>query len=268
MAEILHTPAQWIAYLRRRRLRILMYHRITDDPGDPLAVAPARFRQELACLAQLGYRGLSLEQALAQLDSPAWDGRGVCLTFDDGQADFYLHALPVLQRYGFQATLFVVAGCVGGANRWSSYRKGTPLLDWEQLEASAGAGCEIGSHSLTHPDLRRLPPERLAAELVGARQQLEERLGLAVRSFSYPGGSFAEREVQAVRQAGYQAAVSVGGRWGNGRETDRLRLKREKMLRSDTLDEFRRKVSGYYELHYLWGRLVKTRPFQAQTKCT
>jgi peptidoglycan/xylan/chitin deacetylase (PgdA/CDA1 family) len=247
MPELLLTPYQWFSYLTRNRLRILMYHSISDDPGDPLAVTPARFREEMALLAARGYCGVPLLQALVALTGGDPVARMVGITFDDGFRDFCTDALPVLQQYGFGATLFVVAGLAGQTSRWSSFRKERPLLGWDELRALARHDQEIGSHTLSHPDLITLSSESLQRELYESKSVLQEKLQTSVRAFAYPGGTFGAREISAVAASGYEAAVIVGGRWGNGRETPRLRLKREKMLRRDTLTDFWRKVSGFYE---------------------
>ncbi len=259
MPELLLSPYQWFSYLTRNRLRILMYHSLSDDPGDLISVTPARFQEEMALLAARGYRGVSLSQAIAALERGAPVKKLVALTFDDGFRDFCSDALPVLGQYGFQATLFVVAGLVGQTSRWSSFRQDRPLLGWDELRAVVQHGHEIGSHTLSHPDLRALSPELLWRELRESKSLLEDRLQTHVTAFAYPGGTFGAREVLAVGEAGYCTAVIVGGRWGNGRETPRLRLKREKMLRRDTLTDFWRKVSGFYEPFLLAERLADWR---------
>ena len=78
--------------------------------------------------------------------------------------------------------------------------------------------------------------------------------GRAVHSVRVSRRTFTQRERDAVERAGYHCAVIVGGRWGNGAETDRFLLKREPMLASDSLDWFARRVNGFYEWHYLWAR--------------
>ncbi len=251
MPELLMTPAQWFGYAMRRRVRILMYHSISDDPIDPLAISPAHFRAQMSLLAQQGYSGVSLGEVTQLLTSGSKDHRVVGLTFDDGFQDFLTAAIPVLQEHGFRATLFVPAGMVGQTSSWSSYRKDRSLLTWEELQEVVNSGYEIGSHTLSHPDLCQLSPVSLHHEVNDSKRLLEDTLQVPVHHFAYPGGTFTQREVDAVGRAFYRSAAIVGGRWGNGPDTPRLRLKREPMRRSDTLSEFWRKVYGYYELFWL-----------------
>jgi len=272
MAEVLWTPYQWHSYLTRNRLRILMYHSISADPLDPLAVPPEVFAEQMAFLSEKGFRVVSLSEALDRLARRRNLRGTVCVTFDDGFADFVSAALPVLQRYNFPATLFIVAGEVGGRSGWSSYCRDRPLMDWSDLRTLTDLRYEIGSHTLHHPDLMALEPNQLVAEIANSKAMLEDGLGVAVTAFAYPGGTFGTREVAAIRRAGYRCAVKVGGRWGNGYETDHFRLKREKILRQDNLSQFSRKVSGYCELYCAWqliaGELTRliagARPIGAQ----
>ncbi|HEY1675458.1 MAG TPA: polysaccharide deacetylase family protein [Streptosporangiaceae bacterium] len=79
----------------------------------------------------------------------------VALTFDDGYDDFRHYALPVLQRYGFGATAFVIAGRLGGVNAWDALGPRKTLMTAGQVREVMAAGIEIGSHGLRHVTLDR-----------------------------------------------------------------------------------------------------------------
>jgi peptidoglycan/xylan/chitin deacetylase (PgdA/CDA1 family) len=113
---------------------------------------------------------------------------------------------------------------------------------------------------MSHPDLPSLSDCVLSRELTESRAALAA-VGESFAAFAYPGGRFTQREVNAVARCGYDCAAIVGGRWGNGPETNRFLLKREPVLASDSLDWFARRVGGYYEWHYLWAKArgVQTR---------
>jgi peptidoglycan/xylan/chitin deacetylase (PgdA/CDA1 family) len=242
-----------LAYLRRNRLRILMYHALAEAPADPFAVRPARFAAQMQYLADHRLQVVSLQEGLARLRRGADLRRRVVLTFDDGLRDFLTTALPVLQRYGLPATLFVVPGCYGQTARWSRAERGRPLLSAAEVAAVQAAGVALGSHTMTHADLPTLDATALAGELTASYDALAAT-GATFIPFAYPGGRFTRRERAAVAAAGYDCAVIVGGRWGNGPETDRFLLKREPMLQSDSLAWFARRVGGFYEAHYLLAR--------------
>ena len=162
---------------------ILTYHSL-DDSGSVISVSPALFGRQMEWLAEAGTAVVPLDEVR---DRPG----SVALTFDDGFQNFYEHALPVLTRHGFPATVFVVSGRCGDRNRWPQPVDGIPelpLMSWEEIEAVAEAGITIGAHTVTHPHLTNLAADDLARELCGCRAELEDRIGRPVDTFAYPYG--------------------------------------------------------------------------------
>lgn len=191
---------------------ILMYHRV----GNPFVrtivrqqyALPIVLRAQLQTILGMGYRPLTLSALLA--DSAAAHG-SFAPTFDDGYAGVYTRGYPILAAQGIPATVFVVAGAIGGINEWD-IRIGDRverLLTVGQLRELAQAGWEIGSHSMSHARLTQLPDKQLRAELYGSRVMLEDLLGNAVTSFAYPYGEVDARVSDAVREAGYRNAVTT-----------------------------------------------------------
>ena len=125
---------------------VLMYHSVEPYQADPylVTVSPPRFGQQMHWLARRGLRGVSMRDLLAARAAGAGKGL-VGLTFDDGYADFARHALPVLRQYGFGATMFVIAGRLGGENAWDQEGPRKRLMDAPEVWALAQAGIEIGS---------------------------------------------------------------------------------------------------------------------------
>ncbi|WP_231751091.1 polysaccharide deacetylase family protein [Mycobacterium sp. NAZ190054] len=134
----------------------------------------------------------------------------VGLTFDDGYGDFVPYALPILRRHHFTATLFVLAGRLGGQNEWSRPGPNKPLLTADQVRDLDRDGMEIGSHGLKHISLVQAADPELADETTRSRAILEDLLGKQVRGFCYPYGYLDPRIVQATRAAGYDYACAVG----------------------------------------------------------
>lgn len=230
-----------------------MYHSISSAPGDRFAVAPEQFAAEMQFLAARRFEVVSLEEGYRRLSLGKDLTRTIVLTFDDGYRDFLTHAAPVLRQHGFVATLFVVTGKLSEPASWSAVGKTAQLLSPAELSELKSQGFQLGSHTVTHSDLRTLDSAALARELNESHATIAE-LGETFIPFAYPGGTFTQRERNAVKRAGYDCAVIVGGRWGNGPETDRFLLKREPMLQSDSLDWFKKRVNGFYEAHYLVAR--------------
>ena len=153
--------------------------------------------------------------------------RAVALTFDDGYRDFLEDVAPVLEEYGFSATIFLVADRVGETNAWDA-RHGDPprrLLSWKEAGDLALRGIELGSHSRTHRPLPDLPDEALHEEIAGSKAILEDQLGLEVKHFSYPHGLFDGRCLDLLKAAGYQSACA-DIRGGNHAGVDPFRLRR------------------------------------------
>src|SRR5690349_1996761 len=114
---------------------VLMYHSVEPYTTDPyqVTVRPERFAQQLRCLYRRGRRGVSMRELLA-----ARSTRGlVGLTFDDGYADFVRHVMPALDRYGFTATVFVVAGALGGTNSWDEPGPRKALMSADEVRRAA-----------------------------------------------------------------------------------------------------------------------------------
>jgi peptidoglycan/xylan/chitin deacetylase (PgdA/CDA1 family) len=192
-----------------------MYHSVAPYTADPhrITVAPDRFERQLRWLRDRGLRGASMAELLAGKRDP----RLVGLTFDDGYADFASHVLPVLRRYGFGATVFVIAGSLGGENTWDDPAPRKALLSADQVRAVAAAGIEIGSHSLSHQRMPALSERSLRAEVRDSRDRLADLLGAQVNGFCYPYGAAGPREVAAVEAAGYGYACAVGPSTVDGR---------------------------------------------------
>ena len=194
---------------------IAMYHSIahtTNPRYARFAVAPELLRDHLDALVDGGCRTLTVsEYARLRAGGRPLPPRTVLLTFDDGFTDFATVALPMLQERGLRATLYVPTGLVGDSSRWMTHERETerPLLGWAQLAQVAAAGVELGAHSHTHPQLDRLPPWRLAAELRRPRELIEQRLQVPAPTFSYPYGYRTAAVRRAVAAAGYVAACAV-----------------------------------------------------------
>lgn len=193
---------------------ILMYHAV-GAPGEQAGryVIPARrFARHMAWLKWRRYRVISLEEYLrcrwAHRLPPA---RSVVLTFDDGYADNLAVAYPILCRYGFPATLFIVSGAVGQTNRWDqgSMLTGRPLLSWREIHKLKAGGLTVGAHSQTHVSLARLAPAEIEQEIAGSRQALEQMLGTPVRTFAYPYGVWTPESRAILARTDFLGACGI-----------------------------------------------------------
>lgn len=195
---------------------ILLYHHVTPlhrvpsrpDPADGWGFvhSPTAFRRHLGELARRGHVFEPLDELVRRIQAGNREGwRRATLTFDDGWRDQYDHAFPVLQGLGVPATFFVTT------EHLRSRSVDPRRMDASLLRELAAAGMTLAAHSRTHPDLTRLGPKALDAEVRGSKDDLEDAIGMPVTLFAYPGGAFNPNVVAAVQRAGFVAACSSLG---------------------------------------------------------
>lgn len=235
----------------RSKSVILAYHSVSHA-GSVISVPPGLFEAQMQCLASLRVPVVPLEAITAA------DG-AVALTFDDGYRDFIEEALPVLLRFKLPATVFVVAGRCGSRNDWDQAGYGSipslPLMDWDQIREVARAGIEIGAHTYSHPDLRRLRPEDVAGEFARCQAEIRARTGQNACALAYPYG----RSNAAVRDlAGRYFRLACGTRLDFVRPgADPLDLPRVDVYYLRDLKRFREVVLGK-ELYLRARRALRT----------
>lgn len=221
----------------------LMYHAIGGDAGKggwPWRLPLQRFDDHLDLLERYGWRTVTIADLV---DTERSVGpREIAITFDDGYVD-NLEACAALARRGMRATWFVVTDALGQLPTWDD--RGRPvqrLLDAAELRHMSAQGMEIGSHGCTHRRLPELDEHALARELGDSRAALEQLLGISVRSFAFPYGSFDARTSAAVKEAGYTAACTTQSGWAL-LDGDPLRIRRLSVLAEDTADVLARKLA-------------------------
>jgi glycosyltransferase involved in cell wall biosynthesis/peptidoglycan/xylan/chitin deacetylase (PgdA/CDA1 family) len=179
-----------------KRLPVLMYHHVgpPEPNSDPdLTVSTERFEAQVRFLARRGYVGIRASDWLSWIQhGKPLPKKPMLLTFDDAFEDLGRHALPVLERYGFGAVVFVVTNCVGKANIWDQQRGYAlrPCLTADQIQYWSTKGIEFGAHSRNHPDLTTLEEPELRDEVAGSRFDLERIAGFPINSFAYPYGPY------------------------------------------------------------------------------
>lgn len=229
----------------RRWPPILMYHavaRVEEDPNR-LCVSPQTFDAQMAHLRDRGLRGVAVRD-LRRAVMAGKAARLVGITFDDGYQDFLDEAVPLLEGYGFSATVFAVGDRLGRENDWEhSYEPRPPmrLMTAAGLREASGRGMEVGSHSMTHPKLSRLAPESLKEEISGSRRLLGELLGEKVDGFCYPYGDLNAGALRAVRRAGYAYACA----WKTRVQHNDYDLFRTPVDEQDGLRRFKLKLRIY-----------------------
>jgi peptidoglycan/xylan/chitin deacetylase (PgdA/CDA1 family) len=218
-----------------RTLRVLMYHKINDIPENPTTVPVARFDEQLSQLAELGYRVVDLGAVLDHytLGSPL-PPKAILITFDDGYRDIVENALPVLDKHGYPAVMFVPVAYMEDEmplpHETRLRERGTrnPTIDWGLVRELDAAGVRIESHGIAHRPLAEVSLDESVREIAVSKLKLEEKLGRPVRAYAYVKGSeahFHPVHESILKQAGYDIAFTTISR-ANGPLTNPFRLGR------------------------------------------
>jgi len=193
------------------RIPILTYHSI-DDSGSIISTHPRKFRDQIQILRDKAFNIISLNNLLGLVrKKQTLPGRTAVITFDDGFRNFYLKAYPILQEFGFSATVFLVPAYIGKTSRWNSTFKGMPvsdLLGWDEIKEMANRGIDFGAHSMTHQALAKLSLEEARQEIIKSKSVIEEHINHDVTIFCYPYG-ITNSQVKEIVQAEFQGACGT-----------------------------------------------------------
>jgi peptidoglycan/xylan/chitin deacetylase (PgdA/CDA1 family) len=178
--------------------RILCYHSVGQPQWGVNDVSPRQFRRHLDLALAAGWRFVPASEIVRTGGGP----RDLAITFDDGLKSVLTNAAPILAEYGVPWSLFVVSDWAEGRQSFGE----DVFLTWAEIERLAGAGVEIGSHSVTHPNFAWLDAAQAADELGTSRRVIEQRLGFAPATFAIPLGqskNWPEVAAVAAREVGY-----------------------------------------------------------------
>ncbi|MFI5533892.1 polysaccharide deacetylase family protein [Kitasatospora sp. NPDC051853] len=235
---------------------VLIYHRVGGGSSDELDVTTADFTAQVDLLAELPPgRVVGLDEAADRLAA----GRrtpSTVITFDDGFADVYENAWPLLKERGLPFTIYLASGQVGGPMKWegaTAKDTGAPGLSWDQLrELTASGLCTVANHTRTH-----VRPELLStAELDGCNDDIEERLGVRPKHFAYTWGVPVPHLDAALRARFRTSATGQVGR--NLPGFDPARFCRVPVRRTDPIDFYRAKLYGRLIPERAYARIVAT----------
>jgi peptidoglycan/xylan/chitin deacetylase (PgdA/CDA1 family) len=213
-----------------------MYHHIEEPPPGAnvyrrdLSVTPDSFQAQLRYLQQEGYESITLNDLTLHLTmGKPLPKKPVILTFDDGYADAHTHAFPLLQRFGFVGTFFLVSAPIDAQN--------PDFLSWDQVKEMHAAGMKLEPHSYDHPDMRNRGFDFVVFQILAPKEAIEARTGETCRFFAYPSGRYDQFVIDVLRSADYWGAVLTeqgATHTGDGLFT----LKRVRVHGGDDLDQF------------------------------
>ena len=182
---------------------VLNYHQVEDKDGNPLTLYCDQFDQQMAYLAEEGYHTITLDEMMdaAENGTPLPE-KPVVITLDDGYVDNYEYAYPILKKYGFKATIFLINDFTGV---YPNY------LTWEQIREMQDSGLiDFESHTMTHANLSELTSrDELHHEIADSREALSKKLGKEINYIAYPGGRVTDAVEEVTRDAGYRGGFTV-----------------------------------------------------------
>lgn len=229
---------------------ILLYHSVSDQRSEKFArwsVSPTMFEDQMRAIRDGGFTPLTVTDfvRLREPGSAGLPARPVLITFDDGFADNYENALPILQKYGFPATLYVVTGYVGRTSEWLAHADESDrrMLTWAKVAEMDAAGVEIGAHTQTHRALDVLPAQTAWDEITRSKTELEQHLGHGISSFAYPHGFHGGAVARMVQKAGFDNACAVKEAMSSTTDL-RFALARMFVTPKETRDVFDRMLNG------------------------
>jgi len=211
--------AWWKRVVDYRYPRILMYHMIREAiPGkkfNSLRVSPEAFEAQIKYLYDNEWKSYTMSEAMAQKNSLPI--KSVVITFDDGYRDNLTNALPILKKYGFKATIYLVND--RHDRDWSGYRKAKnegaglkdePKLSDDEVRELLDSGLiEIGAHTLTHANLNDLNILESQREICGSKEEIEAQFKVECHSFAYPFGLYGIKDEKIVMNCAYTNAVTT-----------------------------------------------------------
>ncbi|GAA0204441.1 polysaccharide deacetylase family protein [Selenomonas dianae] len=182
---------------------VLNYHQVEQKNGNPLTLWPDQFEAQMAYLAEEGYTPITIDEMMDALENGApLPEKPVIITFDDGYADNYEYAYPILKKYGFKATIFLIYDFT---NAYPNY------LTWEQIDEMKQSGLiRFESHTMTHANLAELDSaDELRHEIADSHDLLSEKIGYDMHYIAYPGGRVNPEIEEITRAAGYRGGFTV-----------------------------------------------------------
>lgn len=186
------------------KVMVLNYHKI-ENVHNSLAVPPQDFDTQMNYLQENGFNTITPDELYASLSGNAeLPDNPVLITFDDGYLDNYQNAYPILKKYNFKATIFVISGYLGVQPGY---------FNWDQAREMDANGINIQSHTVNHRSMTDLTDEELIAELVESKKKIETELGHPINFMAYPTGTYNLHIAQLVKDAGYLGAFTI--KYGN-----------------------------------------------------
>jgi len=220
---------------------ILTYHSIDYKKGS-FFVSPENFARQMEYIKKNCYEVITLDELASSIKSKKRLKRNkVVITFDDGFKDNFKYAYPVLKKFGFSATIFLITDSIGNKENF---------LNWDEVRIMSEYNISFGGHTKTHFYLGDVKDDKVAWEqIAGSKKAIEQEIHAPAEYFCYPVGGFNGKVKEIVKQAGYKGACTTNRGFARF-NSDVYEIKRIKVTNSEMTKPFSfwMKLSGYYNL--------------------
>ena len=222
---------------------VLMYHSISRD-NNRISVSVTNFKKQMKLMSLLGYKGYSLNKINSKTSK-----KKIIITFDDGYENIFTEAMPVLKKFNFSATCFIVNKKIGYFNDWDKNQKNfkkKKLMNKKQINTWINNGFEVGSHTMNHYNLKYLSNDQKKYQILKPKQFFETNYGINIQSFSYPFGCYNEDCLKILKR-NYKFAVTTKRSRYNKGKFNPLEIPRVPVNSNTSIFKYFLKITTFYE---------------------
>jgi peptidoglycan/xylan/chitin deacetylase (PgdA/CDA1 family) len=193
------------------KIPVLMYHSINPKSTNSNITTPEEFEKQMKWLKDNNFTTLSLDEVYSMITTGKnVPERPIALTFDDGYEDSYQNAYPILKKYDFKATVFLITDAVGQPG----------VLNEQEIREMYSNNIDFQSHTATHHELDKLTYQQQLNELTRSKDAISRLLNKNVDSICYPVGKFNDDTITTAKSAGYKMGFTT--KHGHAKQSDGL----------------------------------------------
>ena len=209
---------------------VLYYHSVDPSEANEVIISPERFKEQLQFIKDSGYTTLTMTELNDYiLNNTPIPEKSIVITFDDGYADNYANAFPILKELDMKATIFVISNFTDNDGYY---------MTSQQLKEMSDYGIDIQSHTASHSHLNQLTYEEQLNELKTSKEKIESITGKPVISIAYPFGDFDDNSIAASKDAGYSLSFNTN-RGLSDRDDNPLSLNRIYISSAYSIEQFK-----------------------------
>ncbi|MBU3098892.1 MULTISPECIES: polysaccharide deacetylase family protein [Clostridium] len=218
-----------------KSIPVLEYHSISYDKGNPICIPIKKFDEQMKYLKDNGYYTITLTNLYEYLmNNTPIPRKSVVITFDDGYDNNYTVMFPILKKYKFKATIFVITSLTDVHSN---------MLTSKQLIEMNKYGIDIESHTVHHDNLKSISKDNQLKTLIQSKKYLEKTLNKTINFFAYPYGGYNKSAIEALKEAGYKMAFTTEKGWSS-KKNGIFSLHRVWISASDSKKVFESKISN------------------------